>query len=87
MGKTGAGPAVGGLPGPGLLKDLMDQGEVILVGLGPGEGFPDLAVVDEFLCFQGFGVVLEHIDFSFSYWSGNAFPVRFRARPGANASL
>ena len=57
VGQACAAAAVPDLHGAGLLEDLVDQLDVVLVGLGVRQGRLDLLVVDEFLCFQGFRII------------------------------
>ena len=42
---------------PGFVQDLVDQLHIVLVLVGVCQGVQDLLVVDEFLSFEGFGVV------------------------------
>ena len=65
VGESRADVARLGLLGSGLIQNGVDELHVALVGLGPGQCLADLAVVDEFLCFERFGVVVCHGDVPF----------------------
>ena len=53
----------------GFCQDRIDQGNIIFVFSGIGDGIQDLAVVDKFFRFGGFGIVL-HNHTSFPVLSG-----------------